>query len=87
MNLTIESKHEKYDIGQLIDLTQHYGLIDAKQRIYNIVQSIVSGLAKPCEALEEINSIGIEIQDMIFELIKPIDEEQLQLLNPMFDVE
>ena len=87
MNLTIESKYEKYDVGHLIDLTHHFGFIDAKQRIYNIVQSIVSGLAKPCEALEEINSIGIEIQDMIFELIKPIDEEQLQLLNPMFDVE
>ena len=87
MNLTIESKYEKYDVGQLIDLTQHYGLIDAKQRIYNIVQSIVSGLAKPCEAIQEINSIGIEVQDVIAELNKPLDEEQLLLLNPLFDVE
>ena len=28
-------EYKSYDIGQLIDVTEKYGLVDAKQRIYN----------------------------------------------------
>ena len=80
-------EYKSYDIGQLIDVTEKYGLVDAKQRIYNITQSIITGCAKPCDAFEEINCISIEVQDVIVELNRPLDEEQLQLLNPLFDVE
>jgi|GEM_PF-3838531 hypothetical protein len=85
--ISTNNEYEVYDVGQLIDLTEKYGLIDAKQRIYNITQSIISGCARPCDAFEEINAISFEVQDVIAELNKPVDEEQLQLLNPLFDVE
>jgi hypothetical protein len=74
-------------IAELIRKCDHNQLPDHKQTLFNIIESVLYLDAKRADAREQLDQLWSDIEAEIELLSEPLDEEQLGLLNPTFDVE
>jgi len=74
-------------IRDLILLCRNHGLEDLSERILTVCDSVIFGSANSDRAWTEIEEIADIIQEKIEDAKIPIDEDQLCLLNPSFNVE
>ena len=74
-------------IAELIRKCDHNQLPDHKQTLFNIIESVLYLDAKRVDAREQLDQLWSDIEAEIELLSEPLDEEQLGLLNPTFDVD
>ncbi|MDC3347441.1 hypothetical protein OAW32_02530 [bacterium] len=74
-------------IAELIRKCDHNQLPDHKQTLFNIIESVLYLDAKRADAREQLDQLWSDIEAEIELLSEPLDEEQLGLLNPTFDVD
>ncbi len=74
-------------IAELIRKCDHNQLPDHKQTLFNIIESVLYLDAKRTDAREQLDQLWSDIEAEIELLSEPLDEEQLGLLNPTFDVD